>query len=74
MLYVVFEYCDKNLLQELQRRQSNNPYSEDEIRNIAFQVLSAVAHCHKIGFAHRDIKPENFLIKVSSIPPLCSPA
>ncbi len=30
-------------------------------RTAAFQLASAVQHCHALGVAHRDIKPENVL-------------
>ncbi|KAG9347832.1 hypothetical protein JZ751_003848 [Albula glossodonta] len=36
-------------------------FSEHEIRNIMFQVLSGLAFVHKHGFFHRDMKPENLL-------------
>ena len=38
-------------------------YTNDEIRNIMFQCLTAIEYVHRNGFAHRDIKPENFLVK-----------
>ncbi|XP_022535941.2 serine/threonine-protein kinase MAK isoform X6 [Astyanax mexicanus] len=36
-------------------------FTENEIRNIMFQVLSGLAFVHKHGFFHRDMKPENLL-------------
>ncbi|XP_026230357.1 serine/threonine-protein kinase MAK-like isoform X2 [Anabas testudineus] len=36
-------------------------FSENEIRNILFQVLSGLAFVHRHGYFHRDMKPENLL-------------
>ena len=39
---IVFEYCEKNLYQEMQERsRRNNLFSELEIKNIMYQVLAA---------------------------------
>ncbi|XP_060756884.1 serine/threonine-protein kinase MAK isoform X2 [Neoarius graeffei] len=59
-LYFVFEYMKENLYQLMKDRE-NKMFTENEIRNIMFQVLSGLAFVHKHGFFHRDIKPENLL-------------
>ncbi|KAJ8413197.1 hypothetical protein AAFF_G00091930 [Aldrovandia affinis] len=59
-LYFVFEYMKENLYQLMKDRESKM-FSEHEIRNIMFQVLSGLAFVHKHGFFHRDMKPENLL-------------
>ncbi|XP_035270091.1 serine/threonine-protein kinase MAK isoform X3 [Anguilla anguilla] len=59
-LYFVFEYMKENLYQLMKDRE-NKLFSEHEIRNIMFQVLSGLAFVHKHGFFHRDMKPENLL-------------
>nr|XP_046227651.1 serine/threonine-protein kinase MAK isoform X4 [Scatophagus argus] len=41
--------------------RENKMFSESEIRNIMFQVLSGLVFVHKHGFFHRDMKPENLL-------------
>ncbi|CAJ1082402.1 serine/threonine-protein kinase MAK isoform X4 [Xyrichtys novacula] len=41
--------------------RENKMFSENEIRNILFQVLSGLVFVHKHGFFHRDMKPENLL-------------
>ena len=39
---IVFEYCEKNLYQEMQERsRRNNLFSELEIKNIMYQALAA---------------------------------
>ncbi|RVE58913.1 hypothetical protein OJAV_G00199120 [Oryzias javanicus] len=65
-LYFVFEYMKENLYQLMKDRikmfpEENKMFSENEIRNILFQVLSGLAFVHKHGFFHRDMKPENLL-------------
>lgn len=32
------------------------------IRTYAYELLSALEHCHSYGIVHRDIKPENVLL------------
>lgn len=59
-LYFVFEYMKENLYQLMKDRE-NKMFTENEIRNIMFQVLSGLAFVHKHGFFHRDMKPENLL-------------
>ncbi|KAM7370049.1 hypothetical protein PAMP_011334 [Pampus punctatissimus] len=59
-LYFVFEYMKENLYQLMKDRE-NKMFSENEIRNIMFQVISGLAFVHKHGFFHRDMKPENLL-------------
>jgi len=41
-------------------------YTENEAREIIFQVLSAVEYLHRNQIAHRDLKPENILCSSKS--------
>ncbi|XP_053738786.1 serine/threonine-protein kinase MAK-like isoform X2 [Synchiropus splendidus] len=59
-LYFVFEYMKENLYQLMNQREDKK-FSEKEIRNILFQVLTGLAFVHKHGYFHRDLKPENLL-------------
>ncbi|XP_037105262.1 serine/threonine-protein kinase MAK-like isoform X1 [Syngnathus acus] len=59
-LFFVFEYMKENLYQ-LMNERNYAMFSENEIRNIMFQVLSGLAFMHKHGYFHRDMKPENLL-------------
>ncbi|XP_054645833.1 serine/threonine-protein kinase MAK-like isoform X2 [Dunckerocampus dactyliophorus] len=59
-LFFVFEYMKENLYQLMNERNCAM-FSENEIRNIMFQVLSGLAFMHKHGYFHRDMKPENLL-------------
>lgn len=66
-IYIVFEYCEKQLLKEMSTwAEKNKPFTELEIKIIIGQALSALNYIHKNGFMHRDIKPENFLLKENS--------
>ncbi|KAM9844984.1 serine/threonine-protein kinase MAK-like [Aulostomus maculatus] len=58
-LYFIFEYMKENLYQLMKDR--DKMFSENETRNILFQVLSGLAFVHKHGYFHRDMKPENLL-------------
>ena len=64
VLNMVFEFCERNLYQEMEQRlaQGKN-FNESEIKNIMFQATHAISYMHKAGYMHRDIKPENFLIQ-----------
>ncbi|GLD50802.1 serine/threonine-protein kinase MAK-like isoform X2 [Lates japonicus] len=59
-LYFIFEYMKENLYQLMKERE-DKMFSENEIRNILFQVLSGLTFVHKHGYFHRDMKPENLL-------------
>ncbi|XP_077389828.1 serine/threonine-protein kinase MAK-like isoform X2 [Festucalex cinctus] len=59
-LFFIFEYMKENLYQ-LMTDRNYVMFSENEIRNIMFQVLSGLAFMHKHGYFHRDMKPENLL-------------
>lgn len=59
-LYLVTEfYPDGSLLKTIQSH--TKPFTEDEVRNVIFQLLEGLAFVHRQGFFHRDIKPENLL-------------
>lgn len=57
-LYFVFEYLNRNVYQ-LQQEKGRLPHQE--VRNVAYQTLQALAYMHRKGFFHRDMKPENLL-------------
>jgi calcium/calmodulin-dependent protein kinase-4 len=45
-----------------ERIQKLGKYTEDDAREVACALLSAVAALHEHGIVHRDIKPENILL------------
>jgi serine/threonine protein kinase len=55
--YLVLEYCSEGTLAK--RIQTSGPLSFPEFRDIALQLLGALACCHEAGIAHLDIKPSN---------------
>lgn len=53
-LHMVLDLCYES---DLHRRVMPEP----EAASVMYQLMQAVAHCHRIGVAHRDIKPDNIL-------------
>ncbi|CAG9857602.1 unnamed protein product [Phyllotreta striolata] len=45
-------------------------YSESDVRNYTYQLLSALQWLHQRNIAHLDIKPENVMVDASSPTPL----
>ena len=58
---LVFEYMETDLY-ELMKKRSPSRLTEDEIKDITYQILLGLYHMHKYGFFHRDMKPENLLL------------
>ena len=59
-LFLVFEYCEKNLLEVLE--ESPDGLSPKLIKSFIYQMCKAITYMHKNNMIHRDIKPENLLI------------
>jgi protein kinase len=64
-LHLVFEFLDANLYEFMKSRTKSIP--ESKVRNIMFQTLQSMYHCHKNGYFHRDMKPENILISGDTV-------
>ena len=60
-LFLVFEFCDRNLLEIIEDRISG--LEPELVKKYIFQLLKAIEFCHRHGVIHRDIKPENLLIE-----------
>jgi protein kinase len=60
-LFLIFEYCDRNLFQLMRAMEKQRPFGEHHVRIIMFQLLSGLQHVHQQSFVHRDVKPENLL-------------
>jgi serine/threonine protein kinase len=58
-LILIFELCG-GTLQELIR--STGGLTDEEVRSLARQLMSALSFMHEQGFAHRDVKPSNVLL------------
>ena len=59
-LFLVFEYCEKNLLELLE--ETPEGLSPKVIKSLIYQMCKALVYMHKNNMIHRDIKPENLLI------------
>jgi len=68
-LYLVFEYVDRTVLDELER--SPNGLSETFTCKIIYQVLAGTEYMHSVNYIHRDIKPENILISKAGVVKIC---
>ena len=58
-IYVVTEFMSSDLMQII---FSSNPLTDDHIKFILFQLLSALKYLHSANIVHRDLKPSNILI------------
>ncbi|KAM0430447.1 hypothetical protein ACHAPT_005794 [Fusarium lateritium] len=61
-LHIAMEYCPHGDLKKY-LAQNRGRLPENEVKDIASQVLAGVLMMHRAGFANRDIKPANILIK-----------
>ncbi|XP_077995068.1 cyclin-dependent kinase-like 1 [Glandiceps talaboti] len=69
-LHLVFEYCDRTVLNELEKYHPRG-VPESDTKRIIWQTLHAVNFCHQHNCIHRDVKPENILITKSGQVKLC---
>ena len=67
--YLVFEYVDHTVLDELE--DSPNGLPEKQGKGIIWQVIQGIRFCHLNGVVHRDVKPENVLISQRGVVKLC---
>ncbi|CAG9313088.1 unnamed protein product [Blepharisma stoltei] len=59
-LHLVFEYCEKNIIQMM--NELSSPMTELQIKDLILQVLNGLSELHRKGFFHRDMKPDNILV------------
>jgi len=69
MGYLVFEYVDHTVLEELEDHPKGLPI--DTARNHIYQVLKGIEFCHQNNILHRDVKPENVLVSKLGVVKLC---
>uniref|UniRef100_A0A3Q2GGA2 Cyclin-dependent kinase-like 2 n=1 Tax=Cyprinodon variegatus TaxID=28743 RepID=A0A3Q2GGA2_CYPVA len=67
--YLVFEFVDRTLLDELEQNLSG--LDLNTCRQYLFQILRAANFCHQQNVIHRDIKPENILVSQEGVVKLC---
>jgi len=59
-VYIILEYCPHGSV--LEHFRKNNPYTEEYISKVLFQILTGVDYLHKKLIIHRDIKLQNLLL------------
>ncbi|XP_072748725.1 cyclin-dependent kinase-like 4 isoform X2 [Anoplolepis gracilipes] len=67
-LYLVFEYLDHTLLDEL---TAGDGLDWEKSRRHIFQILRGLDFCHNHKIMHRDVKPENVLVSPNGVIKLC---
>ena len=60
IIHCIFEFCEKVLSNELNRRQG--PIGPEQMKKVMRDLLIAVDILHSKMILHRDIKPDNILI------------
>jgi serine/threonine protein kinase len=58
--YLVMEYLDGEILEDVLERRGRLP--SDEVIRLAQQALLGMQHLHEEGIVHRDIKPANLIL------------
>jgi cyclin-dependent kinase-like len=64
LIYLIFEFMDKNLLEVLEDKPDG--LHPDIVCMYTYQLIRALDYCHSKNVIHRDIKPENLLIDQST--------
>jgi hypothetical protein len=64
-VYIAYEYVPGRTLREALRSGS---LTDEDVVEIAAQVLDALAHAHRAGIVHRDVKPSNILLEDRDVP------
>lgn len=63
-IYISMELASEGELFEIQRKNPEKKFSEEEAAAILKNVLEGVEAIHRKGFIHADLKPENILISL----------
>lgn len=62
-MYLVFDYIDMDLRQFLDSiYKSKKELSDEIIKKMSHQLITAIYFCHSKNIFHRDLKPQNLLV------------
>ena len=67
--YLIQEYVPGSTLKEYLKVRRSTQLSEELIKAVFGQMLSAVVYLHEHGIVHRDLKPDNIMIVENDIKP-----
>ena len=68
-IYLVMEYCNGGSLKKALNNYKmtyGKPFSEEIVKYLMRQILSAVDYLHSKGIVHRDLKLDNILLKYNT--------
>lgn len=60
------EILEGTSLYEEIKKHAQNPYKDEEVKEIIGMLIDGIAYCASKGIMHRDIKPENLLFGKSN--------
>jgi len=69
-VFMVMELMEMDL-QEALKKSGPSPFPQSEVKNMLYQILSAIHHIHEKWFLHRDLKTSNNFVHKSGKIALC---
>jgi cell division cycle 2-like protein len=69
-VFMVMEFMQMDLKDAIER-SGQSPFPQSELKNMMYQILSAIAHVHEKWYLHRDMKTSNILVHKSGKIALC---
>lgn len=69
-VFMVMEFMQMDLKDAIER-SGQSPFPQSELKNMMYQILSAITHVHEKWYLHRDMKTSNILVHQSGKIALC---